>query len=98
MIVYRPPFRHGDHVVIKPLDRMKGRVVTQEYDHEGWTIKVRYLNDGEAKTMVCFLDEVELEDGAAEAIRAAEYDASGADQPSAGIWPRDSYRSLNGHG
>lgn len=93
-IVYRPPFVYGAHVVIRPLDRTKGRVITQEYDSEGWTINVRYIDDGEAKTMKCFLDEVELEDHKAERARQAAYDASSADQPNAGQWPPDEARSL----
>lgn len=89
-VVYRAPFAHGTHVVIKPLERMKGRVITQEYDQEGWTISVRYIDEGEAKTMKCFLDEVELEDRQAEESRRQCYEAAARKQPSAGIWPPDS--------
>lgn len=50
----------GDHVEIKPLEDMPGRIVeivcTAE---EGWIYVVRYIADSEAKTMKCFPDELE---------------------------------------
>jgi hypothetical protein len=87
VISYRAPFDFGAHVLIRPLDNMRGRVVTQSYDEGGWTIEVRYVSGGEAKTMRCFLDEVALEDQTAEEERRRRYEEARQEQPSAGVWP-----------
>lgn len=54
-----PIFDVGARVRIKPLEDMAGRVVELvRTAEEGWIYVVRYVADGEAKTMRCFEDEV----------------------------------------
>lgn len=58
-IMKLPTFDVGAHVHIRPLDDMAGRVVELvRTADEGWIYVVRYITDGEAKTMRCFEDEV----------------------------------------
>lgn len=54
-----PNFGLGDHVIIKPLEDCPGRVIGMELDHDGWTVIVRYFQNGEAKTLKTFGDEIE---------------------------------------
>lgn len=54
-----PPFKIGQHVAIKPMEGMPARVIAVILDAEGWTIEVRYFHNGEAKTIKCFVDEVD---------------------------------------
>lgn len=54
-----PDFDLGDHVIIKPLEDCPGRVIAMELDRDGWTVVVRYFQNGEAKTLKAFPDEVE---------------------------------------
>lgn len=53
-----PLFDLGDHVTITPLDSIKARVVAIELDRDGWTIVCRYFENGDAKTVKCFEDEI----------------------------------------
>lgn len=54
-----PIFDIGARVRIVPMEDMPGRVVElNRTAEEGWIYVVRYIADGEAKTMRCFPDEV----------------------------------------
>jgi len=54
-----PQFNIGAHVKIKPLESVDGRVVELVRTvEEGWIYVVRYIHNGEAKTMRCFPDEI----------------------------------------
>ncbi len=58
-----PDLDLGDHVIIKPLEDCPGRVIALELDHDGWTVVVRYFQNGEAKTLKAFLDEIDRHPG-----------------------------------
>lgn len=59
MILTLPAFDVGDAVMIRPLDNMLARVVLlQRTADEGWVYEVRYIHEGDAKTMRCFPDEL----------------------------------------
>lgn len=53
-----PNFDLGDHVVVKPLEDCPARVIGLELDRDGWTVVVRYFQNGEAKTLKAFPDEI----------------------------------------
>jgi len=53
-----PDFVLGDHVIIKPLEDAPSRVIAMELDHDGWTVVVRYFQNGEARTLKAFPDEM----------------------------------------
>lgn len=53
------PFKIGQHVTVKPMESMPARVIAVILADDGWTVEVRYFHNGEAKTIKCFVDEVE---------------------------------------
>lgn len=53
-----PLFDIGDRVKIIPLDSIEARVIAIERDRDGWTIVCRYFENGDAKTVKLFEDEV----------------------------------------
>jgi hypothetical protein len=56
----KPAHDIAAHVRIIPLERIHGRVVEIiKTAEEGWVYVVRYITNGDAKTMRCFPDELE---------------------------------------
>lgn len=53
-----PLFDLGDHITITPLDSIRARVVAIELACDGWSVVCRYFENGDAKTVKCFEDEV----------------------------------------
>lgn len=53
-----PDFNLGDHVTINPLENCPARVIALELDRDGWTVTVRYFQNGEAKQLKAFPDEL----------------------------------------
>lgn len=53
-----PSLAIGDHVTIEPLDGIRARVITLELAVDGWSVVCRYFENGDAKTVKCFEDEV----------------------------------------
>lgn len=54
------PFVIGQHVILKPLDHMPGRVTAFEIDRSGLLVLCRYIHDGKIETGTFFADEIEV--------------------------------------